>query len=607
MREGQPEEPCLRPAPSSVVCADVGRALEDLQLHVAAEVQHILDLLQLRSLEPRVRVKSPAAELKAWRSEGDARTLAREETVSSPCKEVAAYVGASESRFHAVRLAAEEAIQSQQKLQFNAQKTDIDFGWDLEGTWSHGLQGRPKLSSKERGSTTDLELRGKVDDLAAARQESTSVSRTSILLKRTEELVEPRGTKLQMLIRGYSFELFWICAVMANSLVIGVQTQYAAMHMDEAVPEPVAFRYISNFFSFLFIIELALRIYGVGLWKLFCGPNMAWAWFDTIIVAASIFEFVIETVLPSVYEDDTLSPSSLRTVRVIRLARFVRALRVQRLIHLVSGLRTLVYSIAVTLKSLVWALILLTIIMYTVGVALTQIVIDHLITTSTPETRGGALRLYWRSLDVSMFTLFQSISGGVSWNEAALPLGDVSNVLVWILGAYIAFTYFAVLNVVTGVFCHSAIESAQKNPDVIAQALIANQKLYIKNIERLFAQVDEDKSECITYHEFEKVISDPDNRAYLAALEIEAVDAWTLFKLLDIDKDGIIQMDEFVTGCLQLKGVAKNVEIADLSYKLDRLQRRLDKTNTHLQELLRPKTNAASAPTDHHELQHLER
>eukprot|EP00413_Alexandrium_margalefii_P030028 CAMPEP_0204556198 /NCGR_PEP_ID=MMETSP0661-20131031/29422_1 /ASSEMBLY_ACC=CAM_ASM_000606 /TAXON_ID=109239 /ORGANISM="Alexandrium margalefi, Strain AMGDE01CS-322" /LENGTH=59 /DNA_ID=CAMNT_0051563305 /DNA_START=56 /DNA_END=231 /DNA_ORIENTATION=+ len=59
-----------------------------------------------------------------------------------------------------------------------------------------------------------------------------------------------------------------------------------------------------------------------------------------------------------------------------------------------------------------------------------------------------------------MFTLFQAITGGISWHEPVETLGQVSVMLVWLFTAYLSFTYFAVMNVVTGVFCNSAIESA---------------------------------------------------------------------------------------------------------------------------------------------------
>lgn len=48
-----------------------------------------------------------------------------------------------------------------------------------------------------------------------------------------------------------------------------------------------------------------------------------------------------------------------------------------------------------------------------------------------------------------MLTLFMSIAGGLSWEEAMRPLRTVSPVAVIFLTLYIVITVFAVLNVAT--------------------------------------------------------------------------------------------------------------------------------------------------------------
>merc|ERR1719330_1099584 len=102
-----------------------------------------------------------------------------------------------------------------------------------------------------------------------------------------------------------------------------------------------------------------------------------------------------------------------------------------------------------------------------------------------------------------MTTLFKSVCGGISWADAVDPLDGV----VWYLGAvfyiYIAFAYFAVLNVVTGVFCQSAIESAQRDQDMVMHSIMANKKYHIEKVKNLFRNIDRDKSGSITLQELE--------------------------------------------------------------------------------------------------------
>ena len=59
----------------------------------------------------------------------------------------------------------------------------------------------------------------------------------------------------------------------------------------------------------------------------------------------------------------------------------------------------------------------------------------------------------WGSVPRSVYSLFKSITNGTSWELVAEPLGDVHGIWLALFLLYIAFAYFAVLNVVTGVFC----------------------------------------------------------------------------------------------------------------------------------------------------------
>jgi len=66
-----------------------------------------------------------------------------------------------------------------------------------------------------------------------------------------------------------------------------------------------------------------------------------------------------------------------------------------------------------------------------------------------------------------------------------------------------------------------------------------------------------------------------ESTAFFAALEIEADLAWDVFKLIDTDEGGSLDIDEFVTGCLRLRGPAKSLDVAKLHYMCKRLDKML--------------------------------
>merc|ERR1719454_2603945 len=60
-----------------------------------------------------------------------------------------------------------------------------------------------------------------------------------------------------------------------------------------------------------------------------------------------------------------------------------------------------------------------------------------------------------------------------------------------------------------------------------------------------------------------------------ASMDINVEDAWDLFKLIDIDDSSTVCIGEFITGCLRLKGGAKAIDVARLTYEHGHLVKKL--------------------------------
>lgn len=95
------------------------------------------------------------------------------------------------------------------------------------------------------------------------------------------------------------------------------------------------------------------------------------------------------------------------------------------------ALRTLVTSIAHTLKALFWALTLLSLIVYVFAILFSQAVHSASLEVETALAASVASEKYFRSLPDTMLTLFMSIAGGVSWEHVIYPLKDIH--VVWAL------------------------------------------------------------------------------------------------------------------------------------------------------------------------------
>merc|ERR1719277_967455 len=81
--------------------------------------------------------------------------------------------------------------------------------------------------------------------------------------------------------------------------------------------------------------------------------------------------------------------------------------------------------------------------------------------------------------------------------------------------------------------------------------------------------MDTDGSNNITVEEFKIAMKDKRVLAYFNALKLDFTDVMTLFVLLDRDQNGEINLDEFLRGCMRLKGEAKSLDVAKLQYEAE--------------------------------------
>jgi len=373
-------------------------------------------------------------------------------------------------------------------------------------------------------------------------------------------------TMAKIVVFSIQFEIFFAMCIFTNAIVIGVEAQYT---YEKPGPHPMPFLVIGQLYTFAFTLELILRIFASGR-DFFTSGEWMWNCFDIFIVGTALIEVVIEVVYatnPGLQSEAGFPASTaLRVMRIIRITRLVKVMQVSKVMKFIRALRTLVQAIAMTLRSLVWAMVLLLLLVYVFGIIFTQAVGDALNSSNSylSDDARHKCETYWDGLHVSMLSLFMAISGGVSWELLIAPLHEISVLWTWVFIFYISFAYFAVLNVVTGVFCQSAIDSAQSDHELMMLSIVQNKAAHLEKIKGLFHEIAGGDRTYITFQEFEEHAKDAKVQTYFESLELDVNDAWDFFKLLDQDGGAAIEIEEFLMGCLRLRGEARALDTAKL-------------------------------------------
>ncbi|CAE7267216.1 CACNA1F, partial [Symbiodinium pilosum] len=176
------------------------------------------------------------------------------------------------------------------------------------------------------------------------------------------------------LVNSTKFNMFFAFVILTNSVYLGAQVELTA-NSGTMFVHPVWF-IIHLVYVGLFSVEIALRVIAVGPVAYLTGNGWAWHWLDTVAVLSSWVELVVDLLDRS--GKYSAAASNFRIMRIFRITRLVKVVRSLSLVRFIGALRTLVYSIADTTKSLIWALLLLLLIQYTFGILFTDAALDYI-------------------------------------------------------------------------------------------------------------------------------------------------------------------------------------------------------------------------------------
>jgi len=301
---------------------------------------------------------------------------------------------------------------------------------------------------------------------------------------------------------------------------------------------------------------------------------------------------VVEAVMDT-FSKNVEMPKNTSFMRIIRItrviSRFTRLMKLMRLTRFLPSLRVMIKSLIFCFRSLVWVALLWSAFIYMFGILFTSASFEHIqssqsmLLTSQQSDDLKKLAKSFGTLSASMRTLYESVTGGHDWGQTADLLKDIHDFWLVLFLFYHFFSTFALMNVITGVFCDGAVEGAQQDHTEVLAAHVASSQLYVNRFKALFRHIDTDNKGIISADELEQHLDDEEVQAYFLSMDIQPHEAWTLMTILATESSAEIDFEEFIMCCMRFRGSARAVDLATISYQNKCVKKRLRTLQTEIQ------------------------
>merc|ERR1719161_1462196 len=181
-----------------------------------------------------------------------------------------------------------------------------------------------------------------------------------------------------------------------------------------------------------------------------------------------------------------------------------------------------------------------------------------------------------------MFTLFQVVSLENWTTKVARHVISNQPQFAFFFFVFVMFTTYGMLNLVLGVIVEGTLAEAKQNTEKMKQKQDAERLKTLEYLRDIFEDADEDKSGTMDLSEFEKAMEDKTVQKKLRLIDLPVQDAKELYNILDADGSGSLSIDEFIGGCLRLKGHAKSKDLLAVQMSVECLAEKIDEAERNL-------------------------
>jgi len=398
---------------------------------------------------------------------------------------------------------------------------------------------------------------------------------------RMTQLKQSQEPVFFMITKSKPYEFVIMGLISLNAIFMGLQVQVSTD------PDSLDLGNVGIVFAVIFTIDLFLRI-AEQRSHFLRGWEWRWNFFDTVVVVIMVLDVGRQMA------ERSRVASSWSLLRIFRLARLLRLLQFVRVLKEFHDFHLLLGTLRRAMSGLVWFGLVLFLALYTASIAMTESTIGLCFDrASDPEVCQ-----HFGSLGRSMLAFHGAVLGGYEWGK----LVELLSAIHWAYAAsflvFLTFFLIIIMNTITAM-CVGMEDDTRRLQEALGYGATVNTRMKIEKglVQRLhdiFITFDSNNSGDMSREEFYELVDMPEMTALMTLLEIDTNDPELLFGMLDESKTDVLEHDDFVLGCLKLRGSAKRLTVQNLR----------GKTNELLQQLAEVKsvvslTSDALASSDH--------
>eukprot|EP00747_Dinoflagellata_sp_TGD_P165781 gnl/TRDRNA2_/TRDRNA2_187610_c0_seq1.p1 gnl/TRDRNA2_/TRDRNA2_187610_c0~~gnl/TRDRNA2_/TRDRNA2_187610_c0_seq1.p1 ORF type:complete len:578 (-),score=125.73 gnl/TRDRNA2_/TRDRNA2_187610_c0_seq1:134-1810(-) len=359
--------------------------------------------------------------------------------------------------------------------------------------------------------------------------------------------------------------------ILVNALTMGMETDARVREQNTGEEISGLWYLLEIMFCLVYVGELVARLYFLKLSYFHDGLRlMVWNCCDAGIVLMSFIDTMILQTIGS--------GGSLRFVLLLRMIRIMRLVRLIRLLRIFKELWLITSGLLQSTRTLGWIALITYLFIYICSIFMTIWVgkNDDLYDPYYVTSGGWDHEIYFKTMGRSTFTLFQVLTMEGWSQNIARHVGQNQPWLQFFFVIFIGFGTFGILNVVIAVIVERTLATANLDEDHVRRSQERDRLKVLSHLRDIFEAADEDGSGTLTLKEVQKAIEKPEIYNKLKMIEFPVEDPKGIFDLLDFDDSGEVTIEEFITGCVRIKGTAKSKDLLAAQVAIDMMKFKFD-------------------------------